>query len=93
MELTHIICTKFNNNLLKYVQSFRPGQHLQNHLKFTHQLNKTINLLASYTVLSVCCVSVSMLTCISLLWIIGPSEVRAPEVGVAHAGGERSVHY
>jgi hypothetical protein len=24
---------------------------------------------------------------------IGPSEVRAPAVGVAHAGGERSVHY
>ena len=23
----------------------------------------------------------------------GPSEVRAPAVGVAHAGGERSVHY
>jgi hypothetical protein len=25
--------------------------------------------------------------------LIGPSEVRAPAVGVAHAGGERSVHY
>ena len=25
--------------------------------------------------------------------IIGPSEVRAPAVGIAHAGGERSVHY
>ena len=24
---------------------------------------------------------------------IGPSEVRAPAFGVAHAGGERSVHY
>ena len=24
---------------------------------------------------------------------VGPSEVRAPAVGVAHAGGERSVHY
>ena len=28
-----------------------------------------------------------------MAWKIGPSEVRAPAVGVAHAGGERSVHY
>ena len=28
-----------------------------------------------------------------LVVLIGPSEVRAPAVGVAHAGGERSVHY
>ena len=24
---------------------------------------------------------------------VGPSEVRAPAVGIANAGGERSVHY